>query len=92
VRCGDCDETRLVAFSCKGRGFCPSCVGRRMCATAANLVERVGLASTGGTLQEVRLPEARWSGSCEFTAAGAARPRTKTVSLDARELNGTEWP
>jgi hypothetical protein len=41
LRCGSCDESRLVAFSCKGRGFCPSCFGRRMCATAANLVERV---------------------------------------------------
>jgi hypothetical protein len=41
IRCGACDESRLVAFSCKGRGFCPSCLGRRMCATAANLVEDV---------------------------------------------------
>jgi hypothetical protein len=41
LRCGSCDESRLVAFSCKGRGFCPSCLGRRMCATAANLVEHV---------------------------------------------------
>jgi hypothetical protein len=41
LRCGACKESRLVAFSCKGRGFCPSCLGRRMCATAANLVERV---------------------------------------------------
>jgi len=39
LRCPACDESRLVAFSCKGRGFCPSCLGRRMCATAANLVE-----------------------------------------------------
>jgi hypothetical protein len=30
-----------VAFSCKGRGFCPSCMGRRMNATAADLIERV---------------------------------------------------
>jgi hypothetical protein len=29
--CGSCDESRLVAFSCKGRGFCPSCLGRCMC-------------------------------------------------------------
>jgi hypothetical protein len=29
------------AFACKGRGFCPSCLGRRMCATAANLIEDV---------------------------------------------------
>jgi len=30
VRCGDCAFERLVPFSCKGRGFCPSCGGRRM--------------------------------------------------------------
>jgi Putative transposase/Transposase zinc-binding domain len=41
LKCRGCSETRLVAFSCKGRGFCPSCMGRRMCATAANLIERV---------------------------------------------------
>ncbi|HEY6560371.1 MAG TPA: transposase zinc-binding domain-containing protein [Polyangiaceae bacterium] len=28
-------------FSCKGRGFCPSCLGRRMAQTAANLTEHV---------------------------------------------------
>ena len=32
---------RLLAFSCKGRGFCPSCGGRRMADTAAHLVDRV---------------------------------------------------
>jgi hypothetical protein len=31
----------LVAFSCKGRGFCPSCGGRRMADTAAHLVDAV---------------------------------------------------
>ena len=31
----------LVAFSCKGRGFCPSCTGRRMADTAARLVDGV---------------------------------------------------
>jgi Transposase zinc-binding domain len=40
LRCEGCDQRRLVAFNCKGRGFCPSCMGRRMCATAANLIER----------------------------------------------------
>jgi Transposase zinc-binding domain len=35
--CEETGESRLVAFSCKGRGFCPSCKGRRMSATAANL-------------------------------------------------------
>jgi Transposase zinc-binding domain len=37
----DCGERGLVAFSCKGHGFCPSCTGRRIRATAANLAERV---------------------------------------------------
>jgi hypothetical protein len=41
LKCEDCGEKRVVAFSCKGRGFCPSCTGRRMNATAANLTERV---------------------------------------------------
>jgi len=37
----DCRERELVAFSCKGRGFCPSCLGRRMAESAANLVDHV---------------------------------------------------
>ncbi len=41
LKCEHCNESRLVAFSCKGRGFCPSCLGRRMASTAANLVEHV---------------------------------------------------
>ena len=41
LRCACCPESLTVAFSCKGRGFCPSCMGRRMCATAAHLIEDV---------------------------------------------------
>jgi hypothetical protein len=41
VRCDRCKTERFVAFSCKGRGFCPSCGGRRMADTAAHLVDRV---------------------------------------------------
>jgi hypothetical protein len=41
LRCASCEHSQLVAFSCKGRGFCPSCLGRRMCATSANLTEDV---------------------------------------------------
>lgn len=41
LRCDDCRESQLVAFSCGSRGFCPSCLGRRMAETAANLVEHV---------------------------------------------------
>ncbi len=31
----------VVGFSCKGRGFCPSCTGRRMADTSARLVDDV---------------------------------------------------
>ncbi len=41
VHCDDCGLDRVVAFSCKGPGFCPSCGGRRMADTAAHLVDRV---------------------------------------------------
>jgi hypothetical protein len=41
LRCCVCNDNRIVAFSCKGRGSCPSCLGRRMASTAANLVECV---------------------------------------------------
>jgi hypothetical protein len=41
VHCDACGKDRLVAFSCKGRGFCPSCGGRRMADTAAWLLDRV---------------------------------------------------
>jgi Transposase zinc-binding domain len=47
--CDTCKHELLLAFSCKRRGFCPSCAGRRMAQTAAHvfcfaeadLVERV---------------------------------------------------
>jgi len=39
--CPSCGFERLVAFSCKKRGFCPSCLGRRMTDTARHLRERV---------------------------------------------------
>ncbi|MDP3662818.1 MAG: IS91 family transposase [Nitrosomonas sp.] len=41
LRCADCTHEKLVAFSCKRRGFCPSCGGRRMAQTAAHLVDHV---------------------------------------------------
>ena len=41
VKCDACRNETLVAFSCKRRGFCPSCGARRMAETAAHLVEHV---------------------------------------------------
>ncbi len=40
-RCEQCHAEKLVAFSCKKRGFCPSCGARRMAETAATLADEV---------------------------------------------------
>ena len=41
MRCEQCHAEKLVAFSCKKRGFCPSCGARRMAETAALLADEV---------------------------------------------------
>jgi hypothetical protein len=41
LHCDACGRIELVAFSCKKRGFCPSCCARRMADTAAFLVDEV---------------------------------------------------
>jgi hypothetical protein len=41
VHCDACGRDRVVAFSCKRRGICSSCGGRRMAETAAHLVDSV---------------------------------------------------
>lgn len=41
VQCSTCHHERLVAFSCKRRGFCPSCGARRMAEGAVLLVDEV---------------------------------------------------
>lgn len=41
ARCDDCGHDYFVAFSCKGRGVCPSCNTRRMVETAAHLTDHV---------------------------------------------------
>ena len=41
ARCEACKHDLLIAFSCKARGLCPSCAGRRMANTAAHVVDRI---------------------------------------------------
>ena len=41
VHCDGCGQDDVVAFSCKARGFCPSCGAARMVDTAAWLVDAV---------------------------------------------------
>ena len=39
--CEGCVRTRLVAFTCAGRRFCPTCTGRRMNQTTVDLLAHV---------------------------------------------------
>ena len=41
LKCNDCGHEKILPFSCKKRGFCPSCCGRRMNEAEAHLVESV---------------------------------------------------
>jgi len=41
LECRSCGHSQLVAFSCKRRGFCPACLGRRMSDTAVHLEQEV---------------------------------------------------
>lgn len=41
LQCESCNADNFVAFSCKRRGFCPSCGARRMSESAAHLVDSV---------------------------------------------------
>src|SRR2546425_3025823 len=41
LHCDTCGHDRILPFSCKHRGWCPSCGGRRMADAAAHLVDRV---------------------------------------------------
>jgi len=73
VRCGGCGDELLVAFSCKGRGFCPSCTTRRMHDTAAHLVDRV----------LPRVPVRKWVLSYAAVGAVAAGARPEAGRPDA---------
>jgi hypothetical protein len=72
VRCEGCAFERLVPFSCKGRGFCPSWRGRRMTERAAHLSAAVSarVGSWG---------EPRGAGRLCADAGGVLRPRRRAA-------------
>jgi hypothetical protein len=55
--CEQCPQTNVIALSCKGRGFCPSCLGRRMAQTSANIIDHV---------LPRRVPLRQWVLTCPF--------------------------
>ena len=41
LQCASCKQEKLVAFSCKKRGFCPNCGAKRMAESSAHLLDEV---------------------------------------------------
>jgi len=74
AHCESCDHDLLVAFSCKRRGVCPSCAGRRMANEAAALVDRV--------LPQV--PVRQWVLSLPFELRALAAFNAKVLSALSR--------
>ncbi len=75
----ECHARHLVAFSCKGRGFCPSCLGRRMAQTAANLIDHV--------LPE-RVPLRQWVLTVPFELRARLAHDAELLGGVSRELGG----
>ena len=70
LRCEGCEERRLVAFCCKGRGFCPSCLGRRMCARPPTSSRRC-------------CPRSRCGSGCSRSRSPGAGGSQRTASCSA---------
>jgi hypothetical protein len=89
VHCDACGHDELVAFSCKRRGFCPSCNARRMHHTAAHLVERV-FPRVPVRQWVLSLPRwARWllAGFCAGLARVGDHPSRRLQSLSERSAS-----
>jgi hypothetical protein len=71
-------EAFVVAFSCKGRGVCPSCNGRHMAQTAAHLVDHV----------IPPVPVRQWVISVPKRLRGMLADRPAAVAMDS-PANGT---
>src|SRR5207249_3545413 len=67
VRCGSCGHERLVPFSCRRRGWCPSCGGRRMsgCECKPDRAQPLRNGGDGRASRRPRLPD------CPCPAVGA---------------------
>jgi hypothetical protein len=68
--CDTCKKELLLPFSCKRRGFCPSCAGRRMAQMAAHLVECViPWVPTRQWVVSVPIPLRYWTASSQDLTA-----------------------
>ena len=85
--CDTCKQELLVPFSCKRRGFCPSCAGRRMAQTAAHLVEQgIPWGPTRQWVVSVPVPLRYWmAASQDLTATVHAIIRTTIGQYDVHQ-------
>ena len=61
VKCEGCRHEHLVAFSCKGRGFCSSCVSRRMAETGVvTFIPRFASKLNVNTPLHMLVPDGGW--------------------------------
>jgi hypothetical protein len=91
VHCTACGKDDVVAFSCKRRGFCPSCGTRRMVDTAAHLVDRVAARRARAPMGAGAAASLRFL--CAFDpdlCAGVRRILVRAVSSFYQRRAGTE--
>jgi len=79
--CEDCGLVRVTALSCKGRGFCPRCCGRRMTARGRHLAERVFSPGVRVRQWVLSLPfDLRWRAAFDHELARALARIAQTES------------
>ncbi len=99
VHCDACGKEMLVAFSCRGRGICPSCTTRRMQGTARRSSPRsTPLTSKASMAAGDGASGARWSrvdalirssasaGSCKWCLCRRTKRRSTFRSLSKGAL------
>jgi ribosomal protein S27E len=80
VTCEACGESQLIAFSCKGRGWCPSCTARRAAETGAHLANVLP-----------RVNHRQWTLSLPFTVRHAVVKQPRLLKYLERRLVKGIW-
>ena len=81
VVCDGCGDEKVIGLSCKGRGWCPSCAGRRMAERAAFLVDHV-LPRTSYRQWVLSLPF-----NIRYILAYNAELRAKVLGIFVRQIH-----
>ena len=80
VTCEACSQSRLIAFSCKGRGWCPSCTARRAAETGLHLATVLP-----------RVTHRQWTLSLPFSVRLAVVKQPRLLKYLERRLLKAIW-